>query len=172
MTISHRARVVQDMPACPHCGCDIAPTPKKGFPRSVPQHRRMFALFRAAWMHWPERHQFKPSNSDHLRAWLTAKTGYRSVLTIDTANMTGPQAIASASAALKAAGAYPFVDAVDGKLHITTANSINFDTLPHLAACELFDSIAEIIEAETGIRCDDMIKSTQRKSGREPRVTT
>lgn len=152
---------------CPHCGCDLTPE-RKGKPRSVPQHRRYFALIRAAWMHWPDQHHFRPASEQHLRCWLQAKAGHRDVATIDTAAMTPAQAVAAVAAAIKQAGPHAFVSAVETKLYVITSKSIAFDTLPHLTACTLFDDVADVIEAETGIRADDMIRTTPRKSRREP----
>ena len=158
------------MKTCPHCGCDTA-VPKLGKPRSVPQHRRYFALIRAALMHWPEGHRFQPAGEDHLRKWLQAKAGYRDVQTIETEGMTPAQAVAAVAAVLSRADVHHFVQAVGSKLYVITSKSIAFGELNHLAACVLFDAVAEVIEIETGIRCDDMIKTTPRKLAREPVVS-
>lgn len=158
------------MSTCPHCGCDTD-KPKAGKPRSVPQHRRYFALIRAAMMHWPEGHRFQPAGEDHLRKWLQAKAGYRDVQTIDTANMTTTQAVAAIAAVIKQADAHHFVEAVAGTFYVVTSKSIAFGELTHLAACALFDAVAEIIEIETGVRCDDMIRTTPRKQARDPAVS-
>lgn len=149
------------MTHCPHCGADLTTKPK-GKPRSVPQHRRYFALIKSAYHNWPETHDFTPQNEDHLRKWLQAKAGHRVVRTIDAGTMTPAQAVAAVAAAMKEAGPYTFTAAVDSKLYVISSASIDFDTLPHLAACALFDEVAEIIEAETGIRCDDLIKPAPR----------
>jgi hypothetical protein len=151
------------MTICQHCGCEAEPA-KKGKPRSVPQHRRYFALLRAAYNHWPEKHEFKPQSQEHLRKWLQAKAGHRVVDTIETDGMSPAQSVAVISARMRAAGPFAFVSAVGSKLHIITSESIDFDTLPHLAACALFDDVSDVIETETGIRCDNMIRHTPRTS--------
>lgn len=158
------------MSTCPHCGCDTA-VPKTGKPRSVPAHRRYFALIRAAKMHWPEAHRFQPASEDHLRKWLQAKAGYRDVQTIDTDNMTPAQAVAAVAAVLSTADVHHFVHADQSRLYVITSRSIAFDALPHREACALFEAVAEVIESETGVRCDDMISTTPRKQGREPVVS-
>lgn len=145
---------------CPACGYSPEPTKRK--PRSVPQHRRYFALIRAAFYHWPETHAFKPMSEEHLRKWLQAKAGHRVIDTIDTAGMSPEQATASISRQVAKAGPFAFHSAVGTRFYSITSESIDFDTLPHLAACALFDSVAEVIEAETGIRCDDLIKTAPR----------
>lgn len=59
---------------CPECG-SVFPVNSK-HKRSSPQHRRFFAVCRAAYIHWPELDQdFRPRNEDHLRYWLTAEAG-------------------------------------------------------------------------------------------------
>ena len=155
------------MTTCPHCSVEIEAKPKRGKPRSVPQHRRYFALIRAAYMHWPDSHEFKPVNEEHLRKWLQAKAGHRVVDTIETDGMTPAQSVAAISAAMRKAGPYAFIGAAGSKLHVVTSESVDFDTLTHLAACALFDEVADVIENETGIRCDDMITHTPRPSARE-----
>ena len=79
---------------CPSCGVDLAEPQKKWKRRSVPQHRRYFALVRAAYYHWPEKHELKPQSEEHLRKWLQAKAGHRVVETVDTEGMTQEQSLA------------------------------------------------------------------------------
>ena len=150
---------------CPSCGTVIEPeAPKKGKPRSVPQHRRYFALIRAAFYHWPDKHSFRPMSEEHLRKWLQAKAGHRTVTTIDTAGMTNEQAAAAIAAQVKKAGPFAFHEAKGSRFYSIESVSVDFDTLPHLEACGLFDAVADIIEAETGLRCDDMISTAPRKA--------
>lgn len=144
------------MSSCPHCGVELDAKPKSK-PRSVPQHKRYFALCRAAHSHWPENHRFKPTTDEHLRKYLQAKAGYHNIQTIDTAGMDATQAIVAVAAALKAADQPCFPSVVGPKFHVVSSKSINFDTLPHLAACALFDAVAETIEAETGLKADDIM---------------
>ena len=59
--------------ACPECGCVI----DKG--RSVPDHRRLFGLLRAAFHQWSESHAFQPTNESQLRAWALVQTGHSNV---------------------------------------------------------------------------------------------
>lgn len=155
------------MSNCPQCGCEIEQKAKSKA-RSVPQHRRYFALVRAAWMHWPEGHHFCPQSEEHLRRWLQAKAGHRDVITIDAGFMSAAQAVAAVAGAMRQAGPYAFISNSETKLYVVTSKSISFDALPHLAACALFDAVAEVIESETGIKADDMITHTPRRSLREP----
>lgn len=151
MTISERARATPKL--CDHC-------PAKAT-RSLPQHKRLFGLIRAAHMHWPEAHDFQPSNEDHLRKYLTAKAGHYTVQTIEFGHMHHGTIKMIAEAAISAAGAYAFVKAVSGKLIIYTPKSIAFDKLDHKAACKLFDEIGSVIETELGIKADELLRQTE-----------
>ena len=45
-------------------------------PRSTPQHRRLFALIKAAWKHWPESHEVQCGSPEGLRDYLQIKAGF------------------------------------------------------------------------------------------------
>jgi hypothetical protein len=149
MSIRERARAKPQV--CDHCPAKTD--------RSLPQHRRLFGLIRAAYMHWPEDHDFYPSNEDHLRKYLTAKAGHYTVQTVEFGHMPHGTIKSIAEAAIAAAGAYAFVKAISGKLIIYTPSSIAFDKLSHKAACKLFDEIGSVIETEIGIKADELLKN-------------
>ena len=156
-SISERARAragVTDH--CPNCGLDLS-QPKRGKPRSVPQHKRFFAMIRAAYAHWPESHRFQPMSEDHLRKWLQAKAGHHVVTTIDVVGIETNAAILLIAAGLSAAKDHTFTFAADGKFYIFQSKTIAFDTLPHLSACALFDAVADTIESETGLKVADIM---------------
>lgn len=159
MTLYTRAQEAN----CPHCGGVLDAKPK-GKPRSVPQHRRYFALIRAAHSHWPASHRFQPMSDDHMRRWLQAKAGYVNVRTVDTTGMDVESAVAAIAAELASAHPMHFTSKVGAKFHIVESKSIDFDTLPHLAACALFDAVAETIEAETGLKADDIMPPLRKQS--------
>ncbi len=143
---------------CPHCGVELEAKPKgNSKPRSVPQHRRYFALVKAAHSHWPEHHRFQPMSEEHLRKWLQAKAGYATVRTVDTAGMDTQSAIVAVAAMLAAADPMHFTSVTGARFHVIESKSINFDTLPHLAACALFDAVADTIKAETGLDPDKIM---------------
>lgn len=151
-TISERAR--QSTNTCHHCGVEIEAKPK-GKPRSVPQHRRYFGLIRAAFNHWPETHRFQPLTEERLRKWLQARAGHAIITSIDLAPMTKEEAVSAIAAALIAAALkdeHYFTHQKSAMFYVIRSRSIAFDELPHLAACALFDAVAEVIEAETGLK--------------------
>ena len=45
-------------------------------PRSSPQHRRLFALIKAAHKHWPESHEVQCATANGLREYLQIKAGF------------------------------------------------------------------------------------------------
>lgn len=153
---------------CEHCGG--FPTPKTGKRRSVPQHRRYFALCRSAFLHWPEANDFKPHSETHLRRWLQCKSGYHTCQTIDTAGMTPEQSVSATAGALKKAGEHPFVKAVGTKLYVFESQSIDFNTLPHLDACALFDAVADVIEAETGLKVEQIMPPVAMRAKRKDKL--
>lgn len=140
------------MSSCPTCGA---------VGRSLPQHKRLFGLVRAAFHHWPEAHDFQPANEEHLRKWLTAKAGHHTVKTLALADFTTAEAVALLQAAFHAAGAHSFVKGSAGSVHIFTPSSISFDKLSHKAACKLFDEIGAVVEAEIGIAADELLKQME-----------
>ncbi len=87
-----------------------------------------------------------------MRKWLQAKAGYHNIRTVDTAGMDATAAIVAVAAELSAADPIHFTSVVGSKFHVVESKSIDFDSLPHLAACALFDAVAETIEAETGLK--------------------
>ena len=143
---------------CPACGHLLDK------PRSVPQHRRYFAMIKAMFGHWPEAHEFQPDNPEHLRAWLQIKAGYREVHELDV-DLDDVKAIAAAATiatvAMRQAGTYGFLRIHKGRLVLFLPRSIAFDKLSHKAFCALEIDIADIIKAETGLDPDQVLKETE-----------
>lgn len=154
------------MDHCPHCGGDLAEQPKRK-PRSVPQHRRYFAMIKAAFSHWPHDHRFQPITEERLRKWLQAKAGHAVIKTVDVSAMTKTQAVIAIAAEIMRADPIHFTSATDEAFYIIESASINFDTLPHLAACALFDDVADVIEVETGAKVAQIMPPiSERKVGK------
>jgi hypothetical protein len=59
---------------CPECGCVLIKR------RSPQLHRYFFATIKSAYDNWPESHEFQPTDTEHLRAWLECKAGHRDVI--------------------------------------------------------------------------------------------
>lgn len=147
---------------CNVCGCDLKVT-AKGKPRSYDQHKRYFALIRAAFLHWPESKDRQFSSEEELRKWMQMRAGYREIgAQIPIAGMSKERAMLLAEAAIRAAGSYA-VPVIHGEtLVVFRPKSIAFDKLSHIDACRLFDDVAAFIEDAIGVPADQLLKETER----------
>lgn len=138
-----------------------ASCPARHKPRSVEQHRRYFALIKAAFHHWPEGHERQFASDEELRKWAQMKAGHREIgASIPLTGMQKERAMLLAEAAIRAAGSYA-VPVIHGDvLVVFRPKSIAFDKLGHKAACQLFDEVAAVIEAEIGVPAEKLLKET------------
>ena len=142
---------------CPACGCVIDREP-----RSLAQHRRYFAMVRAAYYHWPEYHSTQFDNEEQCRKWLQMKAGHREVAaTIPLDGISKDVAMMLAEAAIKAAGSYAVPVIHGDTLVIWRPKSIAFGKLKHREACRLFDDVASVIKAETGLDPEEMLRGME-----------
>ena len=127
-------------------------------PRSIDQHRRLFALIKAAHDHWPEAHIFQPDNAEHMRAWLLMKAKHRTVKEFYM------DADASAVAQLipflvhSMLGKYVWSWSTGNNLRVCAPESIAFDRCPHGQFGPICDAVATVIERETGMRAEDLLR--------------
>lgn len=137
---------------CPECGCDLAPKKR----RSVPDHRRLFALIRQAHDNWPEGHDFQPESPEHLRAWLVCKAGWREATAYDLGDRADAAVVALAlQAGIKAARGVGFVRVVGRSVAVITPKSIDFRSMGQAEFGLLRDAVECVIEEETGIKSGD-----------------
>ena len=149
------------MTYCPVCDTKIPLT--IGKPRSYEQHKRFFAMVKQAYLHWPEQHEEQFSNVKDCRKYLTMRAGWRDVSS--TTSLTGireDKALMLVTAVLaglkKNAHARPVLH--NGKLSVWEPRSIAYDRMPHLEMCALSDAVGAVIEAETGIKIEDLMQVT------------
>jgi hypothetical protein len=146
------------MSHCPSCGCELV-AKAGGKPRSVEQIRRYFAMIRAAFHHWPESHERQFANSEELRTWLQMKAGAREVgAQIPLTGMGKERAMLLAEAAIRGAGSFAFPVIHGDTLVIFKPKSISFGKMAHSDFCRLSDEVAGVIEEETGITTNDLLK--------------
>ncbi len=146
---------------CPSCGFDAGPSNQK--PRSVEQLRRHFGLIKAAFHHWPEAHERQFSDLEECRAWLQMKAGAREIgAQIPLTGMSKERAMLLAEAAIRGAGSYAMPIIHGDTLVVFRPKSIAFHKMPHAQFCALTDAVAEVIEAETGLQADDLLRETER----------
>lgn len=144
------------MKECHHCGVVLT----KG--RSLPDHRRFFALVAKAYENWPEHHDFQPENSEHLRSWLTCKAGYRESTPIHMPDMATDRMRdlfrLSIEAAITAAGGVAFVVPYRDVVAVVRPKSIAWDKIDQREFSKLRDAVSDVIEAETGIKVEDLMR--------------
>lgn len=156
--ISERAQTPR-IPTCETCGCPVRMSDKR---RSVPQLRRYFALVRAAYTHWPEAHETQFSCENEFRKWLQMKAGHREVAArIPIVGMKRERALALVEASLRASGSYAIPVAHGGDIVVLVPRSIAFGRLSHLAACALFDAVADVIKAEAGMDTEQLLREQE-----------
>lgn len=130
-------------------------------PRSVDQHRRFFAVMKAAFHHWPESHRFQADNEEHLRAWLLVRAGHHTVKTFylnDDATETArliPIVIATMT------GKHSWCRSRGNELHVCVPQSIAFDKMEHQAFCKLNDDVDEVIRVETGLDPEKLLREAE-----------
>ena len=147
------------MKTCPHCG---KPTTRA---RSLPDHRRLFAVIAAAHAQWPEQHDFQPDDAEHLRAYLTVAAGYRDVTTIQLGEASDDDArellVAATAAALRAVKAVAFVRAHGTGIAVFTPRSIAWSKLPQHEFAEVRDRIEAVIEREVGATAEQLLQGSE-----------
>lgn len=136
---------------CPECGSIFSPK-AKGKPRSLPEHKRFFAIVAGYFTHWPESCEFQPETSEHLRAWALVKAHHFDSAIID------PDAILK-FASLRIQGEHSFVVPKGGKIHVYWPKSISFKACEQWRAHQIFSEAEGVLEAEAGITSDDLLEA-------------
>lgn len=143
------------MQECPHCGVVLTKH------RSGPDHRRFFAVIKAAFHHWPSGHEFTPDSPEHLRAWLTCRAGYRDSTPIylpDDATETMRVLFRlGIEAAIRAANGYAFVTPYRDAVAVHTPKSIAWDKLNQKDFGALRTAVEDVIKAETGLDAEQLL---------------
>lgn len=142
---------------CPECGCEIGPKRR----RSLPDHRRLFALIKRAYENWPEGHDFQPEHPEHLRAWLMCKAGWREATPIQFGSSTDQHLMVLAmTAAIRAARGTAFVVPHGTGVAVIAPRSMDFRSMGQQEFGLLRDAITDIIRAETGIDAESVSRET------------
>jgi len=116
-------------------------------------------MIKAAFMHWPEWHERQFSSSEELRSFLQMKAGAREIgAQIPLVGLSKERAMLLAEAAIRGAGSYAMPVIHGDVLVIFRPKSISFSRMPHAAFCQLSDDVAAVIEAETHIKVEDMMR--------------
>ena len=129
--------------------------------RSTEQHRRFFGLVAATFHNWPEKHKFQPENPEHLRAWLLVRAKHCIIKSFFLEGDADQSAKLIPFVFAAMTGQHSWARAVGNELQVCVADSIAFDKCPHETFCRISNSVEEIIEAETGLRADDLLKARE-----------
>lgn len=124
--------------------------------RSSEDHRRFFALVNAAFTHWPEQHDFRPDNAEHLRAWLLCKAGYRKTTMIETDEPAAT--VVAIEAAFRAADTYAFVRPYGDGVAVYSPKSLRFDKTDQKAFNAVRDEVSSIIESVIGVTAEQLLR--------------
>jgi hypothetical protein len=126
--------------------------------RSLPDHRRLFAIIARLYDNWPEDHDFQPEDAENLRAWLICKAGAewrdatRFELPEDATDHMQVLFRLGIEAAIRASGGRAFVVPHGRGLALVTPKSMSWSRMDQTEFRRLRSSIEDVIEAETGIR--------------------
>lgn len=151
------------MKDCPHCGKSLVKA------RSPDDHRRFFAIVRAAADQWPEHHEFQPDGesitdkAEHLRAWLLIKAGYFNVTPIDAEYAADQPAMArlvalSIEAALKAVPGHAFVRVHGDRIGVFSARSLKWDTMDQKQFGAVREAVEAVISDAIGVEPETLLK--------------
>jgi hypothetical protein len=146
--------------SCPHCGCVLT----KG--RSGADHRRLFAVISAAFDQWPETHEFRPSDPEHLRAYLLVSVGHTHVTSVPVQEIAGDPklmalvrpAVEATVAAIAARGSYAFVRVYADGIEVLSPRSISWSSLDQKAFGPIRDAVESLIEASLGVTAEQLLR--------------
>ncbi|MEQ1697041.1 MAG: hypothetical protein ABL901_14490 [Hyphomicrobiaceae bacterium] len=148
--------------ACPACEHEFSLTQRDGGKRrSHPQLSRYFKLIKCAHYHWPESApQF--DREEELRKWLQVKAGYGQVvlrMALTEVSKEAAKMMVQATITSLKHYAIPITREEDGvpTLILVEPLSINYGTLAHNKACELFDKVERTITDITGMDAEQLL---------------
>ena len=145
------------MRSCPECGAVL-----DDGKRSIPQLKRYFAMIKAYYANWPERCSRQFVSAKALRKWAQIRAGHFEVgITIPLIGVSKERARMLVEAAIRAVDSYAEPVIHGDSLTILKPKSIRFGSLGHLAACRLFDEVGAVLQQETGIDPEQILKETE-----------
>lgn len=154
------------MSHCPACGVVLEDKPAPKTDRSTPQHRRFFAIIKAAYLHWPDHAtgDFRPKSEDHLRYYLEMRADHYTVTTTARIKKVEPEmAYQLVRAFLKHSEDERLFLELDGNLLIEKrTKSICYDAMDSREFSRLKDTVCDIIKEETGMDAEQLLRETER----------
>ncbi len=149
------------MIACQHCGGII----EHG--RSGPDHRRFFAMVKAAYLNWPETSEFKPSNEETLRAYLLIRAaGHTNVAEVEipesyaaseTSRSAFRAAVEGACRSLSGPTGYHELRVGDRALQVITAKSIDYANVGRREFNRIREAVELFLETTLNVTADQLL---------------
>jgi hypothetical protein len=134
--------------------------------RSPADHKRLFACIRAAFMHWPEKHEFQPEDPEHLRAWLLCRAGYKTVTSLAFEDHWSDEMrstlVELAESLIRDAKSHAFVRPMGNALFVFWPRSLKFDELGQKEFGQIREVVEEVIKCETGREASELLRETTR----------
>lgn len=130
-------------------------------PRSIDQHKRFFAVVKAAFDNWPHAHKFQPDNAEHLRAWLLVRAGHHTVKTFYLSDEAAEYARLIPVIVQTMLHKHAWCRAEGNKLDVCVPLSIAIHgehAIGHQLFCKINDDVDEIIRAETGLDPEALLR--------------
>lgn len=145
--------------------CELCGSPRHHHQtRSAPQFRRYHKLIDAAFLHWPERHNFRPKSRDHLRYWLTVEAGKFDVaknIRVHSVDAIALQALLEG--VLRTSDDERLFIDIDGDLiTVKRAHSIKTtgpDAMPQREFAQLCSEVDAVVSTEIGIEPEKLLKA-------------
>jgi len=129
-------------------------------PRSPKHHRFFFKVIELAYHNWPETHAFQPDSTEHLRAWLLIRAGYRLIIgnmlsVNDWGNISKlADFLAMLTHEIRTHGfAFPVLR--DGMIEIQMPKSIKWSELDQKEFAPIAEAVFDEIEIQTGMKIAD-----------------
>jgi hypothetical protein len=134
--------------------------------RSPADHRRFFGCIKAAFMHWPEQHDFQPDDAEHLRAWLLCRAGYKTVTSLEFEDHWSDEMrstlVELAESLIRDAKSHAFVRPMGNVLYVFWPRSLKFEELGQKEFGQIREVVEEVIKCETGREASELLRETGR----------
>jgi len=132
---------------------------KVAIPRSHDHHRFFFAAIAEAYANWPEGHEFNPQSSEHLRAWLLCKAGYRDTTTHHLEDVKLADTMCEViNKSLDHCESYGFAVFSNSTVYVLKPKSIAWAKLDQKQFNEISNEVSLVLLNETKLSLDDYKK--------------
>ena len=124
---------------------------KRPFLRSNPEHDLLFGMIAMAADNWPVTHEFRPTDPEHLRAWLAMEVGHSELLEVPPEVAVDAQALAVIGLFLCGGKRLFRIGKRDGNLAMLRPRTMNRRDLKVAEFRKMASNVYEVIALVTGI---------------------